>query len=87
MQISESTTFEKNSQRKPQDLQKKLWGKVAILQNDPSHPSLRVKKVRGTSTDIWEASIDMAHRITFEYTGDDRIFLRNCNGHEVFKQP
>ena len=86
MQLSYTTSFDRNSQRKPRDLQKKLWEKVALLQENPQYPSLRTKRVRGTSN-IWEASVDMAHRITFEYTRDRGIILRNCNGHEVLDRP
>ena len=86
MRLSYTTSFDRNSRRKPRDLQKRLWEKVALLQEDHRYPSLRAKRVRGTDR-IWEASIDMAHRITFEFTEDDGILLRNCNGHEVLERP
>ena len=86
MQLSYTTSFDRNSQRNPPDLQKRLWEKVALLQENPQYPSLRTKRIRGTAN-IWEASVDMAHRITFEYTGNGGIILRNCNGHEVLDRP
>ena len=77
--------FERAFKRKPADLRQALAEAIERLQADPSYPSLRVKKVRGIS-DVWEASIDMKHRLTFEY-GPDGIILRNCNGHEALARP
>ena len=89
LDVSQYNSFKKRSERKTAALQKKMWEQIERLCDDPQYPSLRVKKVRGTGrAEIWEASIDMAHRITFEYNVDcSGIILRNCNGHEVFDQP
>ena len=79
--------FGRAFKHKTEDLQQAVIGAIELLKTDPSYPSLRVKKVRGIrSNDIWEASVAMKHRITFEYSTDG-IILRNCNGHEVFTQP
>ena len=87
LQVSFYPSFEKRCARKPPELQEKLWKQVEILRDNPGYPSLRVKKVRGAG-EIWEASIDMAHRMTFEYSADGSgIILRNCNGHEILRRP
>lgn len=57
-----------------------------LLSENLSHPSLRAKKVR-SATDIWEASVTMSRRMTFQYAADGAIILRNCNGHEVLGRP
>jgi mRNA-degrading endonuclease YafQ of YafQ-DinJ toxin-antitoxin module len=77
--------FERAYRRKPEDLRQALKETVVRLKADPSYPSLRVKKIRGIK-DVWEASIDMKHRMTFEYSPDG-IILRNCNGHEALARP
>ena len=89
LEVSFVRWFEKQSVRKPLKLQQKMWRQIEILRQNPRYPSLRVKKVQGTgSTEIWEASIDRKHRITFEYNEDaSGILLRNCNGHEIFDRP
>ena len=56
------------------------------LRQNPAHPSLRVKKVRGTDG-VWEASVTMGRRFTFEYAPDGAIVIRNCNGHEILRRP
>ncbi len=78
--------FERAYKHKPDDLQQAVTETIVRLQTNRSHPSLRAKKVRGIK-DVWEASINMKHRMTFEYDADGDIILRNCNGHEIFAQP
>ncbi len=52
-----------------------------LIEENPQHPSLRVKKVQGTAG-IFEASLNMAIRITFEYIKPDAIYLRNIGEHD-----
>lgn len=80
--------FQRAYKHKPEDLQQSLTDTIVQLKADPSYRSLRVKKVRGIRwKDVWEASIDMKHRMTFEYDADGGIILRNCNGHEALARP
>ncbi len=56
------------------------------LAENPRHPGLRVKKMRGAGG-IWEARASRALRITFEMEGDVLI-LRNVGGHDTtLKRP
>ncbi len=48
-------------------------------------PSLRVKRIRGTKR-IWEASIDMDYRFTFEMI-DGGILLRVIGKRAILSQP
>lgn len=85
--VEATPRFNKAYGQKSAEHQEKLEQTIERLCTDPTHPSLRSKKVRGVgSGEIWEASINMQRRLTFEY-GDDgeTIVLRNCNGHEILK--
>jgi mRNA interferase RelE/StbE len=53
---------------------------LRLLAADPRHPSLRVKKMQGT-TDIWEARASRSLRLTFEMR-DDVMLLRNVGTHD-----
>lgn len=56
------------------------------LGDGPPYPKgLRVKKMQGHKG-IWEASVDMSNRITFEYGNDEIILRANCN-HDILKTP
>jgi len=59
---------------------------IRLLLENPRHPSLRVKRVKGTRR-IWEARVSRSCRMTFEIHGDTYL-LRNIGEHdEVLKRP
>jgi len=67
-------------------IKKALKTKLELMYQNPKHPSLRTKRVQGT-TDIYEASITMSYRMTWQYY-EDGILLRNVGEHDkTFKKP
>ena len=62
------------------DVKKTLKKKLDIMADNPRHPSLRTKKIKGHE-DIFEASINMDIRMTWEYFKDG-ILLRNIGEHD-----
>ena len=83
--IGSTSNFDEHFANKPKKLQDITRRKITLLANYPAHPSLRVHRIEGTFR-VWEAYIDMGHRLTFEYS-EGRIVLRNNNGHEILKRP
>ena len=55
---------------------------LKLLEANPQHLSLRTKKIQGTDG-IFEASVNMGVRVTFEYIKPDTIFLRNVGEHDL----
>ena len=53
---------------------------LLLIESNPQHPSLRTKKIQGTD-EIFEASITMGIRVTFQYIKPDTIYLRNVGEH------
>lgn len=47
----------------------------------PAHPSLRMKRVRGTDG-VFECSVNMDVRITFEFSDERTVLLRNIDHHD-----
>jgi mRNA interferase RelE/StbE len=85
LHVEMSPEFERNAGLKQKALRDKMEQKIGYLLQNVQHPSLRVKKVRGTEdNNLWEASIDLKHRMTFEYVNDNTIRLHSCDGHEIF---
>lgn len=80
MKIHYSDKFLENVEKLPKDLKKTLKGKLEILIDNPRHPSLRTKKIQGQEN-IFEASVTMRIRVTWQYT-DDGILLRNIGEHD-----
>jgi hypothetical protein len=57
------------------------------LISNPRHPSLGVKKIKGTKS-IFEARVDDHYRFTFEYGEKDEIILRVVGPHNpALKRP
>ena len=51
-------------------LKKQAAKAIELFIEDPSHPSLRFKKVKGTGN-FFEISVNMSVRITIEVTSED----------------
>jgi mRNA interferase RelE/StbE len=64
----------------PIDIKKVLKKKLDLLTDNPKHPSLRTKKIKG-SEGMFEASINMDIRMTWEFY-EDGILLRNIGKHD-----
>jgi mRNA interferase RelE/StbE len=80
MKILASLRFKKTYQKLPKTLQDQVDKKLLLLEENPRHPSLRIKKIVGTP-DIWEASITMKYRITFQIS-KGVIILRVIGEHD-----
>ena len=78
-------TFERLFKRLPKRIRDETYGKLALFLQDPAHPSLRVKRIRGAGR-IWEMSITMNYRLTFE-VDEERVLLRRIGTHDVLRRP
>lgn len=59
---------------------------LRLLASDPRHPSLQLKLMQGTDH-IWEARVDLRHRMTLEIH-DEYTLLRNVGKHdETLRRP
>ena len=86
MKIKAYKRFLKAYHSLPENVQKKVDKQIALLSKDFKHPSLHTKKIKGREG-IWEARIDIHHRLTFEII-EDTIFLRVAGNHdEVLRSP
>ena len=86
MIIARSPRFDRAYKKLSAEVREQFKVKIRLLvESNASHPSLRVKRIRGTAA-IWEASIDMNHRFTFEKI-DNGIRLRVIGKHDVLGNP
>jgi mRNA-degrading endonuclease RelE of RelBE toxin-antitoxin system len=75
-----SDLFLESVEKLPEDVKKALKKKLGIMADNPRHPSLRTKKIKGHEN-IFEASITMSMRMTWEYF-EDGVLLRNIGEHD-----
>jgi mRNA-degrading endonuclease RelE of RelBE toxin-antitoxin system len=85
MNIQTTRPFDRDYARLPEDIKDRADKQLALLLTNPHHPSLRLKRVRGTD-DIWEARITRGYRMTLTIAGDTFI-LRRIGVHDVLRQP
>ena len=64
---------------------KQLRNKLQLLAENPMQPSLRTKRIQGT-TDLFECSVNMDIRIIWYYEGNTLIILVDVGHHDILKQ-
>ncbi len=80
MIIEYSDSFREGVQRLSPEAKKQLKKKLELMVENPRHPSLRSKKIQGIDG-IFEASVNMDIRMTWQYT-EDGILLRKIGEHD-----
>lgn len=85
MKVQTTRPFDRDYARLPADLKERVDKQLAFLLKDPRHPSLRLKRMRGTAN-IWEARVTRDYRMTLEVS-EDSIILRRIGPHDVLREP
>jgi mRNA-degrading endonuclease YafQ of YafQ-DinJ toxin-antitoxin module len=84
-QFSYSERFNKRYKKFSEAEKKQLAKTLALLSENPMHPSLRTKRIKGTD-DLFECSVNMDIRIVWYYEGDKLIILVDIGHHDILKQ-
>lgn len=84
-QITYSDRFKKSYKKLTLREQKLVQDKVMILSENPMHPSLRVKRIKGT-VDLFECSVNMDIRVIWYYEGDEIILLLDVGHHDILNK-
>ena len=77
--------FTKHFKTLSENEKKQLKNKLTLLSENPLHPSLRTKRIQGT-TDLFECSVNMDVRIIWYYEGEQMIILVDVGHHDILKQ-
>lgn len=85
MEVQTARLFDRDYAGLPAAIKDRTDKQLALLMTNPQHPSLRLKKVRGTDN-IWEARISRGYRITLTIAGDTLV-LRRIGIHDVLRRP
>jgi len=69
--------------KKHKDLFEKYIKTLNMLRNDPSYPSLRLHKLKGSLKDYYSVSINMSYRIVIDLIIiDNEIYLLDIGSHD-----
>ena len=85
MIIQRTSRFKRTYKKLDEEVKKQFKIKFKLFQNNPHHPSLRVKKMEGRY-DIFEASITKNYRWTFQLIKGG-VKLRIIGTHNILKNP
>ncbi len=85
MKLVFTKSFVRDYQALSEELQKPADKQLERLAENPSHPSLNVKKMRDPRN-IWEARVTKAYRLTFQLEGGVCI-LRRLGTHDILRKP
>ena len=79
--------FLKSFARLPAAIQEKTKKQIALLTEDPRHPSLQTKPIQGAAG-VYEARVDRDYRFTYEREANDTLLLRVVDKHDqALKKP
>ena len=84
-QITYTDRFQKHYKTLTAQEKNQLMKKLDILSNNPLHPSLRTKRIKGTDK-LYECSVNMDIRIIWYYEDDVMIILVDIGHHDILKQ-
>ena len=83
MKIRLSNSFPKDYNNLDPEIRSRADKQLGFLIDNPRHPSLRLKKLKGT--DKFEIRITEGYRLTFRYDGDT-LELRRIGTHDLLRQ-
>ncbi len=79
-----TNTFEKSFSKLPAEKVALFEKKLPLFLEDIHHPSFRTKKIKSIrKPTIWEASLTMDYRFTFQLEKDGSIIFRNIGDHSI----
>ena len=79
-----SNRFKKEYADLPKEIQENFDKKFRLFLNNIHHPSLRVKKIKGTEN-RWEGSFTMNYRFTFQVF-EETVLFRKIGTHNVLQR-
>ena len=82
-----SKRFSKAYLRLPLEIRAKLKKALELLAENPRHPSLQTKPIKG-ARGFYEARVDINYRMTYIRLADDSVEMSNVDKHDnALKNP
>jgi mRNA-degrading endonuclease RelE of RelBE toxin-antitoxin system len=85
MRIQTTKPFDEDYDALPEGIKERAEKQFVLLMENPHHPSLRLKKIKG-HPNIWEGRVTKSYRFTFQISGEIYL-LRRIGTHDVLKTP
>ena len=85
MKIQTTKPFDEDYKNLPEAIKERADKQFVLLMENPLHPSLRIKKIKGLQN-IWEGRVTKSYRFTFQISGEIYLF-RRIGTHTILKTP
>lgn len=85
MKLIPALSFGRDLAKLSPQVQKQVQKKLALLLENPQHPSLDLKKMQGQG-DIWRMKITAGYRLTLQIH-QEACILRRVGPHDILKKP
>jgi len=85
MKVQTTKPFDEDYAALPESLKERADKEFILLMENPPHPSLRLKKIKG-HPNIWEGRITKSYRFTFQILGEVYL-LRRIGTHDILRTP
>lgn len=85
MKIETTRPFDEDYKTLPEAIKERADKQFVLLMENPRHPSLRIKKIKG-HPNIWEGRVTKDYRFTFQISGETYL-LRRIGTHDILKTP
>ena len=82
--ITYTQRFKKHYSKLTAAEKEQFKNKLRLFAENPSHPSLRVKRIKGTE-DLFEFSVNMDIRVIWFYEGDELVAFVDIGHHDILK--
>jgi mRNA interferase RelE/StbE len=83
--IQTTRPFDEDYNALPESIKDRADKQFVLLLENPYHPSLRIKKIKG-HPNIWEGRVTKNYRFTFQISMEIYI-LRRIGSHDILKTP
>lgn len=84
-QLTLTQRFKKHFKSLTVQEKEQIIKKLKLLAENPTHPSLRTKRIQGVDR-LFECSVNMNIRIIWYYEGDIIIILLDVGHHDILRQ-
>ena len=85
MRIQTTRPFDGDYSALPESIKERADKQFIILVENPHHPSLRLKKIKG-HPNIWEGRVTKSYRFTFQISREIYL-LRRIGTYAILKTP
>ena len=85
LKITYSERFQKHYKKLSADEKTQIRKKLDVFADNPLHPSLRTKRIKGTDG-LFEFSVNMDIRVVWFYEGDSLVAFVDIGHHDILKK-